>query len=266
MGKADDARRYAALAAEVRTAFQKRFFHPQTNVYDRGSQTAQAMPLALGLVDVDRRAAVLENLVRTIRGGGNRVTAGDVGFMYLVRALSDADRGDVLYDIVCQADGPGYADQLRKGATTLTEAWDANPNCSQNHCMLGHAEEWFFRGLGGIVPDAAGPGFKRFALKPQLPDGLTWVKADYNSVHGRITSHWRIDGGRFFWQIVVPPNTTAVVRVPAKDSAPVTERGRPAEQAEGVRLVTRGKTAAVYDVGFRQLPVLRPDRPLIVLA
>ena len=91
------------------------------------------MPLVLGLAAADRRKAVLTNLVREIRGGGNRVTAGDVGFMYVVRADADAGRGDVLYDMVCQQKGPGYANQLRKGATTLTEAWDADPNNSHNH-------------------------------------------------------------------------------------------------------------------------------------
>ena len=207
---------------------------------------AQAMPLVLGRSTWTARPAVLENLVRAICAGGNRVTAGDVGFTYL-SAPSDADRGDVLYDIVCQPTARATPTSSAKARRRSRKPGTPIQTASQNHCMLGHAEEWFFRGLGGIVPDAAGPGFKRFALMPQLPEGLTWVKADYNSVHGRIASHWRIDGGRLLWQIVVPPNTTAVVRVPAKDSAPVTESGLPADQAEGVRLVTRGKTAAVYE-------------------
>ncbi|MGA2065442.1 MAG: family 78 glycoside hydrolase catalytic domain [Thermoguttaceae bacterium] len=248
LGKAEDARRYGGLAAEVRAAFQDKFFHAPSNLYDRGSQAAQAMPLVLGLVEADRREAVAENLVRAIRGGGNRVTAGDVGFMYVVRALSDADRGDVLCDMVRQPEGPGYADQLRKGATTLTEAWDADRRSSQNHCMLGHAEEWFYRGLAGIAPDPAGPGFKRFVLRPQPVGGLTWVRAHYDSVHGRIASHWRIEGGRFLWEITVPPNTTATVHLPAKDPAGVLVGGRPAAAAEGVRLLERGRERTVYEV------------------
>ncbi len=247
LGKAEDARRYAALAAEVRAAFQQKFFHAQTNQYDRGSQTAGAMPLVLGLAAADRREAVLTNLVREIRGGGNRVTAGDVGFMYVVRAMSDAGRGDVLYDMVCQQKGPGYADQLRKGATTLTEAWDADPNSSHNHCMLGHAEEWFYRGLAGIAPDPAGPGFQRFVLRPQPVGGVRWVKAHYDSIHGRIASHWQIEDGRFLWEISVPPNTTATVYVPTKDPAAVSEGGRSAQQAEGLRLLERGKNQAVFE-------------------
>jgi hypothetical protein len=246
--RADDARHYAECAAQVRVAFNRRFFDPKANRYDRGSQTAQAMPLVLGLAEPAHRAAVLANLVRDIRARGNRVTAGDVGFMYVVRALDDGGRGDVLYDMVCQADGPGYADQLRKGATTLTEAWDANPASSQNHCMLGHAEEWFYSGLAGIVPDAAAPGFQRIVLRAQPVGDLAWVTAHYDSVQGRITSQWKIAAGRFLWDITIPPNTTATVYVPAKDPGAVTESGRPAGQAVGVRPLPPKGGQAIFEV------------------
>jgi alpha-L-rhamnosidase len=58
-----------------------------------------------------------------------------------------------------------------------------------------------------------------------------------------ISSRWRIEDersrkagphGRFFWQITVPPNTSAEVHVPATDAGNVTESGRPADQAQGV--------------------------------
>ena len=238
LDKTEDAKRYADLAVAVRTAFNKRFFHPEANQYDRGSQTAQAMPLVLGLVDEDRRSAVLENLVQRIREGGNRVTAGDVGFAYVVQALSQADRGDVLYDMVCQSDGPGYVDQLRKGATSLTEAWDANPHSSQNHCMLGHAEQWFYCGLAGIVPDPSGPGFKRFLLRPQIVGDVTWVRAHYDSVHGRIQSHWQLVSDDFIWEFTVPPHTTATVFVPAKSAGDVRSEDTAVERIPGVRLFT----------------------------
>jgi alpha-L-rhamnosidase len=41
---------YQRQAEQVRDAFNARFFHPDRHIYDKGSQTAQAMPLALGMV------------------------------------------------------------------------------------------------------------------------------------------------------------------------------------------------------------------------
>jgi hypothetical protein len=236
-GKAREAERYEQLAAEVRSAFNARFFHRGTGQYDTGSQTAQAMPLVLGLVEPNLRQAVLEKLIRSIRTNGNRVTAGDVGFMYVVRALTDAGRSDVLFDLVTQTNGPGYADQLRKGATTLTEAWDANPASSHNHCMLGHAEEWFYRGLAGIRPEPSSPGFKRFVIQPSVVGDLTWVRAHHDSPYGRIVSAWKRSGKQFLLEAVVPPSTTATIHVPTGDAATVMEGGKPASGGRGLRFL-----------------------------
>jgi alpha-L-rhamnosidase len=249
LGKSTDAEHYGQRAGEVAAALNKRLFHADTNRYDRNSQTANAMPLALGLVSEDRRAAVLQNLVDVTRASGNRITTGSWGGLYLVRALTDCNRGDVLYDIVCQDKGPGYMYQLKMGATTLTETWDCWRDWSQNHCMLGHVEVWFYRGLGGIRPDPAGPGFKRFTVAPQAVGDLTSVATSYRSMYGQIISRWKRDGRRLTLNVTVPVNTTAVVRVPAKDAAAVTEGGRPAGQAEGVRFLRRENRAALYEVG-----------------
>jgi hypothetical protein len=49
--------------------------------------------------------------------------------------------------------------------------------------------------------------------------------------------------------VEIPANTTATVFVPARDAASVTEGGRPADQAEGVRLLRVDGGAAVFAVG-----------------
>jgi hypothetical protein len=249
LGKADEARKFDEQANAVMDAFNRKFFNAEKNQYDRNSQTANAMPLVLGLVPEDRRAAVLDGLVAQIRAGGNRVTAGDVGFNYLVRALSDGGRGDVLYDMLIRDDGPGYAFQLKKGATSLTEAWDTNPGSSQNHCMLGHIEEWFYRGLGGISSDPAGPGFKRIIVKPQIAGDLGGANVAYDSPYGRIGSEWKREGGRLSLKITIPVNTTATVFVPAKDAGAVTEGGQSAEKAQGIKFLHMDGGAAVFAAG-----------------
>ena len=243
LGKRRDAEKYAALAEEVRRAFNRKFLDAGKNQYDRASQTANAMPFVVGLVPPERRKGVLQNLVRDVRGRGNRVTAGDVGFHYVVLALSAGGQGDVMYDMVTQDAGPGYVYQLKHHATSLTEAWDTNPASSQNHCMLGHAEEWFFIGLGGIRP--AAPGFKRIEISPQIVGGLAWVKAEYRSPYGLIASEWKYEGQRLTLDVTIPANTTATVRVPARDAGSVTESGKPATKAEGVKFLRR-KTARQY--------------------
>ena len=249
LGKADEALKFEKEALAVKHAFNQKFFNADKNQYDRNSQTANAMPLVLGLVPEDRRAAVLDGLVAQIRAGGNRVTAGDVGFNYLMRALSDGGQGNVLYDMLIRDDGPGYAYQLKKGATSLTEAWDTNPGSSQNHCMLGHIEEWFYRGLGGIASDRSGPGFKRIIIRPQIVGDLNAANVEYKSPYGRIACNWKREGNGLSMNVTIPANTMATVFVPAMDSAGVTESGKSADKGEGVTYQRMENGAAVYAVG-----------------
>jgi hypothetical protein len=216
LGRDSDAARFREKAEAVRTAFQARYFDAAKNSYATGSQTANAMPLALSMVPDDRRAAVLENLVKDVVSRGNRQTAGDVGYTYLLRALSEGGRSGVIFDMTARTDPPSYGAQLANGATSLTEAWDADPASSQNHCMLGHIQEWFYSGLAGIKPDPASPGFVHFFIEPQFVGDLTWVRARYQSVRGPIASEWKRDGNNVELRVTVPAGSTASVILPGK--------------------------------------------------
>src|SRR3546814_14485378 len=108
------------------------------------------MPLALGVGPAGQEARVLAALVADIRSRGDEVTAGDVGFHYVVRALAENGRSDVLHAMLSRTDAPSYGAQIMAGATALTENWDPSRGGSQNHFMLGHALAGLYSGLGEI--------------------------------------------------------------------------------------------------------------------
>ncbi|MCX6559448.1 MAG: family 78 glycoside hydrolase catalytic domain [Candidatus Aminicenantes bacterium] len=238
LGRPEEARAFAARAEAVKAAFNARFFNAAAGVYASGSQASQSIALVMGLVPPGREAAVLEALVKDVRSRGDALTAGDVGFRYLLRALADGGRSDVVYDMNSRSDKPGYGFQLKAGATSLTEAWDAGRASSQNHFMLGHIIEWFYRDVAGIGGDPEGPGFKKILIRPQPVGGLTWARAAIETVRGRIETEWRIEGKRFRLALTVPPNTSAAVEWPGHASGPVLEGGRPALESAGVSGVT----------------------------
>jgi alpha-L-rhamnosidase len=247
LGQADDAAHYAALAEQIRAAFNQRFLNPQTNEYATGSQTANSIPLVMNLAPTDARAAILANVVADVRTKG--LTAGDVGYRYLLQALAEDGRSDVIFDMNNQPAKPGYAMQLARGATSLTEAWDARRESSQNHFMLGQINEWFYRELAGIQSDPDGPGFAKIIIKPSPVGDITRTRASYDSAHGRIVSEWKRDGARLKMDVAVPPNTTAQIYVPTTDAKTVTEGGHPAGQAEDVRYLRTDGADAVFGVG-----------------
>ena len=248
LGNSGDAGKYEALARSISGAFNQRFFDSARDQYAQGSQCANSMPLVMGLVPAARRAAVLNALVEDVSRRGNALTAGDVGYRYLLQALAVGGRSDVIYAMNNQSERPGYGYQLKRGATSLTEAWDAGRDSSQNHFMLGHIIEWFYHDLAGIGIDPFLPAFKKIVIKPATPDDLSWVKASYNSIYGEIESHWTVGNGKFTLKVAVPANTTAVVYVPAKAGAQVTESGKPAAHALGVKYLRWEDGAAVYEV------------------
>jgi hypothetical protein len=206
------------------------------------------MPLVFGLVDPAVAPRVVAAIAADVHGRGNALTAGDVGYTYLLRALAAGGRSDVIYAMNNQSDQPGYGYQLAHGATALTEAWDASPSSSQNHFMLGHIMEWFYRDLAGIGPDPDGPGFRKILIQPTVVGDLTWAKASYDSVRGKIVSDWTRAGKTFTLQVSIPANTTATVFVPTADAGGVQESGKPAAQSEGVRFLRNENQAAVFAV------------------
>ena len=182
-----------------------------------------------------------------------------MGYRYLLRALADGGRSDVIYEINNQSEKPGYGYQLKQGATSLTEAWDAGRHSSQNHFMLGQITEWFYHDLAGIRCDPAGPGFRRIILKPAVVGDLTWVKATCKSIRGPISSYWNREGDKILLKAGIPANTTATIWLPTASEHGITEGRMPAERSQGVQFLRMEKGYAVFKVGageyeFRSRP------------
>ncbi len=248
LGKADEAEKFTAQANSIRVAFNQKFFNAAKGSYATGSQTANAIPLVMNLCEPTNRASVLNAIVADVRKHGNAITAGDVGYRYLLRALAEGGRSDVIFDMNNQSEKPGYGYQLKQGATSLTEAWDANPSSSQNHFMLGQIIEWFYGNLGGIAIDPTSPGFDNILIHPQPAGDVTWAKCAYDSIHGRIAVEWKKADGKFSLKLTIPANTTATVSVPTTSSKTVTEGGVRAANAPGVKLLRMEKDRAVFAV------------------
>jgi alpha-L-rhamnosidase len=234
LGKTAESEEFRKQADGVRRAFNTRFFNAAKHRYDKGSQTAQAMPLVVGLVPDNERENVLNALVADIRAHNNHVTAGDIGYHYVVDALLDGGRSDVLLDMLERTDPPSYGSQLAKGATALTEAWDANPLSSQDHFMLGHAEEWFYRGLGGIDIDFSRPRDRRLLLRPYAPANIGSAHTLYDSALGPIQSDWMHKGGNTLYFFDIPANTNATVELRTASPSGVTVNKAPPANAAGV--------------------------------
>ena len=234
LGKEADRQKYAAWMEEIRAAFNRAFFDPATKVYATGSQTAIAMPLAVGLVEDRDREAVVSTLIASIRHSGYALTAGDIGFHFLVKALQDSGNGEVIYSMNARDDVPGYGYQLKKGATALTESWQALKEVSNNHLMLGHIMEWFYEGLAGIGQTASSVAYKEILIQPQMVDAIDHAEAAFETPYGTVRSAWTKTPEQIALEVDIPVNTTARVRLPGTNILPMSE-GRKSLSATGLR-------------------------------
>jgi len=216
---------YNKLAAEIKDAFNKKYFNKETKQYATGSQTANAMAIFMNLVSSEFKNEVLENIVKDIAQRNYALTSGDIGYRYLLKVLEEGNEPEVIYKMNSRSDVPGYGYQLAKGATALTESWQAFPYVSNNHCMLGHLMEWFYGGLCGIKQGDASVAFKEIIIDPQPVENISFAEASYNSPYGLIKSAWNKDDGRFELKVEIPANTTATVFIPANSIDDIIENG-----------------------------------------
>jgi alpha-L-rhamnosidase len=226
LNKLNDGKKYQQLSVKVKQAFNNAFFNKQKMQYDSVSQTANAMASYIGLVETKNRKAVIDALIKDIKGRNNALTAGDIGYRYVLRALEDAGRSDVIFDMNSRDDVPGYGFQVKHGATALTESWQAYESVSNNHLMLGHLMEWFYGGLAGIKQTKNSVAYDQIEIKPQPVGNVTSAKGNFHSPYGNIISDWKRSEREFELNTEIPVNTIAVIYLPATKNSIVMQDGK----------------------------------------
>ena len=214
LNKDSDVRKYGDLANGVKRAFQKKFYNPETGSCSTGSQTSYAMSLYTGILPEQDYEKVFHNLIDSIKQNDYALTAGDIGYHFLVRVLSEKGRSDILYKMNNRSDKPGYGLQIKKGATSLTESWAALSDVSNLHMMLGHLMEWFYSGLGGIYQGENSIAYRNIIIAPKPVGDIKWSKCSYNSPQGIIASEWELVENTFSLTIEVPKTSSAIIIMP----------------------------------------------------
>lgn len=247
LGKKDDAAAYRAKADVIRKAVHERFFDPKRETYVNGQQPYLALALLTNVAPESLRAKITKDLADDIlvKHKGH-LDSGIHGTYYLIEALNQVNRPDLVYSITSQTTYPGWGHMLANGATTIWEEWGgANSHCHSSFLAIG---AWFIEQLGGIQCDEAAPGFQHIVLRPAVVRDLSFVRAAYDSIHGPIQSDWTIKDNTFDWTIDVPANTTATAYVPATDAKTVREGDVPAAEAPGVKFLRMEGDRAVFAV------------------
>jgi alpha-L-rhamnosidase len=225
LGKLDDAAEYRVLHECIVRAFQNEFFTP-TGRLAVMTQTAHILALHFGLVPEAYKDRTVNSLLALLEKTGGHLETGFLGTPYFCQVLSDHGHLDRAYALLLQEDYPSWLYPVKAGATTIWEHWDGiKPDGSLwskdmnsfNHYAYGSIGDWMFRHIAGINLDPAEPGYRHSLLRPLPGGGLTHAEGSVETLYGRLSLAWRLDGDVMSVDVTVPANTTASLVLPGTD-------------------------------------------------
>jgi alpha-L-rhamnosidase len=248
LGHSDDAALYGRRLDDLKTNVQAHFFNPGRNNYIDDGQMHLAFPMFAGITPDDVRPAVFTNFENEILVQRPYLEMGSSGLPVLLKFLiEDTGRDDILFTHLSKTNLPSYGYFLSRGENTWPEYWDDNSASRIHTCYTGIAA-WFMKGLGGIREDPDHYGYQSFVIKPSVVGDLTYAEATTESLYGTIASRWERKDGALHLNIAIPVNSTATVYVPATSEKNVTEGGRAAARAMGVKFLRMDGPCAVFAV------------------
>lgn len=206
------AKRMQARAQQVKKAFQNEFITPSGRlVYD--DQSSYALAFVHDLIPPDKAESAKGYFKATIARAQGRIGTGFIGTPALLPALVKIGEPELAAAVFLQEEVPGWLYQVKRGATTIWERWDAikadgsifDPQMnSYNHYAYGAVCQWLFEGLAGFRPDPNIPGFRHIVFEPMIVPALSPVAAAHDSNAGRIEASWTVEGDRVTYRVLVP--------------------------------------------------------------
>lgn len=219
VGNSELASRMDERAATVKAAFVHEFITPSGRmVYD--DQTSYALAILHDLIPDDLLPLAAEYFKARIRYNEFKIGTGFIGTPALLPALVKIGAVDYAAKMFLQEQIPGWLYQVKTGATTIWERWDAigedgkafDPTMnSYNHYAYGAVCQWLFEGVAGFRPDPEQPAFKHIIFEPEIIAELSPVAASHDSAAGRIEAAWTVAGNEVTYDITVPDGATGTL-------------------------------------------------------
>ena len=209
--------------------------------FDGHTQTAYANAIYMKILSPENEQVAGNYLVDLIKENGGKLSTGFLGVRPLLPALSATGNSNEAYKLLVSTEYPSWGFEVINGANTIWERWDsyikgqgfknnAGMN-SFNHYAFGSVNEWLFGYAAGIKVNAA--GYRTFTVKPEIANiGINYVKANYHSINGEISSSWKKTGDKIIMNVTIPANTKATVFIPAKNKNNVLEDTKPLKNSD----------------------------------
>jgi alpha-L-rhamnosidase len=215
LGRVEDQRRFASLAAAMQAALTEHLLDDRAHGYRDGAavehhaQHATAVPVALGLAPPARLRELGETLV------AQGMSTGIYAAQFVLDALYTCGQPDAARALMTAPAMPGWVDAMdRLGATLTPEAWDPSlkPNMTFSHAWGTAPANVVMRHLVGV--QVVEPGAARVLVRPQ-PGSLAWFDAAFPTIRGQVAVAYRRDGdGGATTRVELPPGMVGTLVLP----------------------------------------------------
>ena len=239
---------YNDLYLNVYNAFKKKWINSDGSIDANNPAAAIALALCFDLYPDEFIEKAMKQMIESIHNRPGRTLPTGIQTSHRVLlALSSNGFHEEACRIMNLRDNPSWGYMMNQGATTIWENWEGTG--SLNHFALGSVCEWIWNYIAGIVPDEAAPGFKHFIIAPKPCGPFTRANSEYESVRGLVVSNWKYEKDIFQLEVIVPPNTSATVHLPAQDVNMITESGIPLSEAQCVEFLGTDDNISECKVG-----------------
>ena len=213
LGKEEDVQKYQKRHEEHNALIHKTYFNEKDNSYASCSQTDLIYPMLVGATPEQQIKDVEATLFRiTEKKHDGHLCTGLVGIPVMTQWATREGKTDFIYSMLKKREYPGYLFMIDNGATLTWEMWEGSR--SQIHNCFNGIGTWFYQALAGLAPDENAPGYRHMTIRPQLVEGIDWVKVSKDTPYGMVELNWEKNGKSFTIDVTLPFGTSATVVLP----------------------------------------------------
>ena len=204
----------------IRDAFIFEYFSASGRLA-HNDQTSYALAFMYDLVPQQYKAIANEHFRKSIIDVNYKIGTGFLGTPDLIAALVKTHNIDLAEKVLLNEDVPGWLYQVKNGATTIWERWDAigpdgtiyDPDMnSYNHYAYGAVCQTLFEVVSGIAPSAEYPGFKQVIVSPAIFPALKFVSMWHESKSGKFSAQWAVDNDCVNYQFSIPESASGLIK------------------------------------------------------
>ena len=258
LDRQEEAEHYRQVYEKFKAAWQTAYV-TEEGITVCDTQTSYALGLSFNLFPEERKEDAAARLDLLAQYSGYHINTGYSGIGYLLPALDESGLVQTAYRYLLQEEYPSLLYAAGRGATTTYESlytYSENEEGigyiygSLNHYAFGTAASWLYTGVLGIKSDENDPGYHHIILEPEVSDALSYAGGSYESVYGEIRVFWEKTESGYAFDITIPANTTASLRLPVPESGRVyLESGQSAESAQGVETLGENEGKMLFELG-----------------